>query len=188
MFNQKEYLKKYRINNPEKRKIWDKKYYQNNIEKIKRHNKKYFDENKEMILKRTELWKKNNLNKIREYNNRKRRTDLKCNINHRMSTAIGISLKGNKAGRHWEDLVGYTLKDLTKRLKSTMPKGYTWKDFFKGKLHIDHILPKRLFDLEEFKNCWNLYNLQLLTEDDNRFKKDNIINPILLGLLLKEMV
>ena len=58
-----------------------------------------------------------------------------------MSSAIRKSLKSNKEGRHWEGLVGYTLKDLIRRLKKTVPSGYTWQDFLEGKLHVDHIIP-----------------------------------------------
>ena len=111
-----------------------------------------------------------------------KKTDLKYNLNRRMKTAIGMSLKGNKAGRHWEDLVGYTLINLIKRLKKTMPKGYTWQDFLEGKLHIDHIIPKNVFNFTksehiDFKRCWALNNLQLLPAKENLIKNDKLARP-----------
>ena len=112
-------------------------------------------------------------------------------INNRISSLINSSLKGNKAGRHWENLVGWTLIDLIRRLKKTIPQGYCWQDCFNGKLQIDHILPRRIFQFKtpedkEFKQCWSLYNLRLLPAKENILKNANITNPILLGLLLKE--
>jgi len=154
----KEYLKYYRINNPDKRKRWDKKYRENNSDKINKYNTIYGEK----------YYKK-------------------------IGYAISKSLKGSKAGRHWENLVDYTLEELIKHLKKNIPEGYTWQDYIKGKLHLDHILPLRLFQFKtsednEFKQCWSLYNLQLLTKGKNLSKRDSINNPILLGLLLKEMI
>ena len=204
----KEYMKQYRKDNPEKIDKYIKQWAKNNPEKTKEHRKKYYIKNREKILEHGRQYKKenlmkrreysklysmNNLDKIKEYNKRKRKTNLKYNLNHRMSTAIKLSLEGNKAGRHWEDLVGYTLKDLIERLKETMPRGHNWNDFLRGLLHIDHIIPKMVFNFnnpedKEFKQCWSLYNLRLLPKRENLLKNRNFDNPILLGLLLKEMI
>ena len=99
-----------------------------------------------------------------------------------MRRAITESLKGKKAGRRWEDLVGYTLNDLFKRLKSTMPEGYTWQDYLKGKLHIDHIIPKSVFNFTkpehpDFLKCWALENLRLLPERENIIKSNHLTRP-----------
>ena len=116
---------------------------------------------------------------------------LKYRVNSNIHKAIWKSLKGNKMGRRWESLVNYTLNDLKKRLNKTMPEDNTWNDFMEGNLHIDHILPIKLFQFKtpedkEFKQCWSLYNLRLLPAKENLSKNANITNPILLGLLLKE--
>jgi len=194
MFNQKEYMKiymrQYRINNPEK---------------VKRSNKKYSENNKDKILKWSRQWHKDNpeYNKqyykryhkiVREKYNlwRKKRylENSKYNLNYKISVLMRRCLKSGKDGRHWEDLVGYTLDDLMKRLKKTIPEGYNWNDFLEGKLHIDHIIPIRAFIFqipkdEEFENCWSLDNLRLLTKEENLLKNRNFDNPILLGLLIK---
>jgi hypothetical protein len=57
-------------------------------------------------------------------------------------------------------------------IRKTMPKGYTWNDVLNGKLHIHHIIPKRLFkytnsDQAPFKACWALNNLKLLRGGEN---------------------
>ena len=99
------------------------------------------------MLKRKRSRKQKQKDYIREYYNRRRKTDLKFNLKGKMGTAICYSLRGNKANRHWEDLVGYTLKDLIKMLKKTIPNGYIWEDVFNSKLHIDHIIPISAFNL-----------------------------------------
>ena len=207
-YNKKYYLdnkerhKKYLDDNKEHIRKQCKQYRENHREEMKECQEKYYIENKERILERNNKWRKsnnyqkkyrkNNLEKIKENYNQwqkdRRKVDLKFNLSRKMGTAISLSIKGNKAGRHWEDLVGYTLNDLIVHLKKTMPKGCVWQDFLKGGLHIDHILPIRLFSLEEFKQCWSLYNSRLLPKKENLSKRDSINSPILLGLLLKELV
>ena len=122
----------------------------------------------------------------------RQKKDLKYRLNKRIRNLLICHMKkSQKRGRHWEDLVSYTINQLKKRLKETMPVNYAWRDFLNGELHIDHILPIKLFQFktpedEEFRQCWNLYNLRLLPAKENIIKKDKITNPILLYLLFKE--
>ena len=122
----------------------------------------------------------------------RQKKDLKYQLNQRIGGLIRSCIKrGSKNSRHWENLIGYTVYQLKKRLQQTMPEGYCWQDFLGGKLHIDHIIPVRAFTFEtpedeEFKQCWNLHNLRLLPDLENLSKHDSITNPILLGLLLKQ--
>ena len=212
MFNQKEYMKKYnkqyRKDNPEKKKHWYeknpeymkeyqkqwyiknkerlsekyKKYRKENHELIKEWRRIYYEENREKVIERNKQWQKDNSNCISKYLRNKRRTDLKFNLNRKILGAIYKSLRGNKKGRHWEDLVGYTLSDLIKRLKKTMPEGYTWKDYLKGRLHIDHIIPISAHNFTraehtDFKRCWALKNLRLLPAKENLIKNDKLFEP-----------
>lgn len=211
----KEYKYKWEKDNPEKVKKYIKKWRENNHGKIAKQTKEYYKNNRKKMIKQSRQWQKdnprkalecirqwqsNNLEKIKgyyeknkekikEHINNKNKIDLKFNLNNRMRRAITKSIKGNKNGKHWESLITYTLGDLIKRLKKTMPKGYTWYDYLKGKLHIDHIIPIRAFEFKtaedkEFKECWSLYNLRLLPKKENRMKHDKIDNPILLSLLI----
>lgn len=208
MFDKKEWSKQYYIRNREKllikgkqylennrekenkrKKKWreenlehKKEYYQNNCEKIKKQQKQYYFKNKEEIYQRTKEY-------IRQYTTNKRKTDLRFNLNSRMAIAIGTSLKGDKAGRRWESLVGYKLNDLVKRLKKTMPKGYTWQNYLRGDLHIDHILPKSIFNFTksehiDFKRCWALDNLRLLPAKENLIKHNKLNKPFQLALAI----
>lgn len=87
--------------------------------------------------------------------------------------AIRKALRGQKAGRRWETLVGYTLADLTKHLERQMPKGYSLADIGSGRIHIDHIVPKIGYDVtkpEELRAAWCLSNLRPLTAAENHRK------------------
>jgi hypothetical protein len=192
--NKKEYDKEYRKANREKILERQKKYYQKNKEKILEYQKIYNQKNKEEILKRSKRYYQSNKDRIikyqSEYCQKRMKTNLKYNLNKKISRVIKLSLNGNKNGWHWEELVGYTLNDLIKRLKKTMPEGYTWNDFIEGKLHIDHIIPKSLFNYTkpddlDFKRCWALRNLQLLPAEENLKKFTKLIKPFQLGLNIK---
>lgn len=170
----KKRVKQYRRDNPEKIKITYEKGYENR--------KKYYCENIERIQKVARQYRENHKEQINQKLRNRRKTDLKFNLNARMSSAISSSLKDGKKGRHWEVLVNYTLSELKNYLKKTMPKEYTWQDFMKGRLHIDHIIPKSIFNYTkpehiDFERCWDLSNLRLLPARENHRKKDKLIRP-----------
>ena len=53
----------------------------------------------------------------------------------------------------------------------------SWENY--GKWHIDHIIPRVYFNIqelgdEEFQKCWSLENLRPLWAKDNIMKKDKI--------------
>ena len=114
----------------------------------------------------------------RSYEKKKKRLEY-C-LSKRISRGMRRSLKGNKNGRHWEDLVGYTLKDLREYLKRSFTKGMTWKKFMSGEIHIDHIIPVsqfsfKSFEDEQFRQCWSLTNLRPLGAKDNISKHNKIV-------------
>jgi len=180
----------------EKEKKQDRNWYIKNRERILKKRKKYYKDNRERILKQQKIYNKINSEKIskrrkqyrrnhteqrRQYVNMKRRMDLKIRLDNDISSKIRRSLKGKKNYRKWEILVGYTKVDLIKRLKYTLPRGYVWQDFLDGRLHIDHIIPISAFNYNtpnnpDFKRCWALTNLRLLTEKENRIKSNKLKN------------
>lgn len=90
---------------------------------------------------------------------RRRQSDIRVAISGRMSNRIWTALK-RKAGKKksWLLSVDYTVEQLIGRLNQTMPEGYTWDDFLRGALHIDHIRPVVSFEFwsEEcpgFREC-----------------------------------
>jgi hypothetical protein len=101
------------------------------------------------------------------------RATIQGRLNRLVSNNIRVSLHGLKDNNHWEDLVGYTLKDLMKHLECKFKLGMTWENY--GKWHIDHIIPKSVFQFNspddiDFKRCWALKNLQPLWHWENESK------------------
>ena len=190
MFDKKAYMKEY---NKKYLPIW----YKNNKEHIKEYNrvnKEYIRESKrdyhinyrlehqEKLVEYFKRYYQEHKEKKRTYQNNKRKMNLKYNLNHKISGAIYKALKRNKNGYHWEMLIGYTLDDLIKHLKNTMPNGYTWQDYMEGKLHIDHIIPNDAFNYDsaenpDFKRCWALSNLRLLPAKENIIKSNHLSKP-----------
>lgn len=208
MFDKKDYMEIYRIknkdrirqlnkircdkwreNNPEYNKGYAKQWKENNSDYMKHYMEQWHKENPDYqkIYRKNnpeyrKEWWRDNSQKISKQRNNKYRTDLKFNLNHKISNAISTSLKGNKNGRHWENLVGYTLNDLIKHLQITIPIGYKWQDYFDEKLHIDHIIPINVFNFTkpehtDFQRCWSLSNLQLLPAEENISKSNKLKNP-----------
>ena len=186
MFDKKESNKNYYIKNREKLKEYQKQYYSKNKKEIYNKRKEYKEQwnknNPEYNHQYTIKWKKDNPEYYKKYYKNKRKKDLKYNLNHKISTAIGLSLRGNKNGRHWETLVGYTLNELIKYLKNIIPTDYNWQDYINGRLHIDHIIPISVFNFTEpehidFKRCWALGNLRLLPAKENLIKHNKLSKP-----------
>ena len=178
----KKYNKRYRTNNPEENRKSSIKWNKNNPEKRKEITKRYRKSHREERLEYQRQFNKNNPEYKKQWQSHKLKTDLKYNLNRRISGGIYKSLKGNKMGRGWENLIGYTLNDLIKHLKKTIPKGFSWQDLLEGKLHIDHKIPKSAFNYAEpehidFKRCWALKNLQLLPAKKNRIKYNKLTRP-----------
>jgi len=100
-------------------------------------------------------------------------------LSRTISRGIGQSLKGAKNGIHWEDPVGYSIKDLKQHLEKQFKTGMNWKN--RGEWHIDHIRPVSSFyftkpEDKEFKECWALSNLQPLWASENCSKGAKFLN------------
>ena len=199
--NNVKYIKDYYQNHKEKIYTYKQEYYDKHKEETQQYQQKYYMENKNKLSEQYKIYRKehkeeiklyriNNKEKLKEYNKeygrgyqvRMRKVDLKFNLNCKMKSAINISLKGGKTGRHWETLVGYTLENLIEWLKITMPEGYTWQDYMEGRLHIDHKIPISVFNFKtpehpDFKRCWALSNLQLLPAKENLIKSNKLLRP-----------
>ena len=153
-----------RQRNNENRKAWRKDWEKQNPEKVKKYARKSYENQKTSgnLAKYQKAWL----------------SIPKNAIDHRMTVMTRKTLKGEKAGRRWSDLLGYTISDLMTRLSETMPQNYSWERL--GEMHIDHIIPKALFQYEseddqKFKECWALSNLQLLPAIENLTKSKKLI-------------
>jgi 5-methylcytosine-specific restriction endonuclease McrA len=103
---------------------------------------------------------------------RRKRNNPRKRIDSNFGSTISMALKGKKAGRPWESIVGYTLDDLILHLESKFQDGMSLNNYGRNGWHIDHIKPRSLFSYTdvndvEFKQCWALENLQPLWEHEN---------------------
>jgi len=183
----KEMSKKYAENNPEKLREKRIRYYYRNREVEADRSRKYRSENTDIVNRRKRDWEERNKERVNE--NRKLRLyerlkdpdyEKKYCLNHSMANRMNASLNGNKNGRAWEKIVGYTLSDLIAHLESRFTEGMSWENRGRGGWHIDHIKPIASFNFKsaddpEFLECWALDNLQPLWELDNLRKKDRIL-------------
>jgi hypothetical protein len=109
------------------------------------------------------------------------RSRPKRRVDDRMKTAIKLALKGKKAGRSWESLVGYSLNDLIIHIERQFVPGMSWDNI--GLWEIDHIRPRVMFQYADaddpaFKECWALTNLRPLWAKDNRSKHAQVLHLI----------
>ncbi len=172
-----EYNKRYRRENKERAKEYRKKWHKNNP--------RYYQQNRETLIQRAAVWNKLNKEKRNKRRLQRRREDLKYRIDNVMRSNIYEALKCKKNGRHWEDLVGYTLNDLIEHLEKNFEPWMSWENYgkyeeSKKKWHIDHIKPMSLFKYEkprdeDFKDCWSLGNLQPLGAVENMRKYNSYV-------------
>lgn len=174
--------KRWREKNPHYSKQW----WADNLDKLRGYSRRWKIDHPKRTKEISDKHRRNNIVKLRQRDKQlksiKRKTDSSYHINNVMSRSIRASLKGNKSGRHWEDLLGYSSEVLADKLKKNMPKGYTWEDFLEGRLHLDHKIPMSAFNFSkpehiDFKKCWALENLQLLPARENLVKNAKLSEP-----------
>jgi len=175
-------IKVWKRDNKDKVKAHDKRYYQRHKEKLKPQHQKWKQDNKEELkvfnLKYRQEHKEESRISNRKRKRERRKTEPMFRLNCNMATAIGHSLKGNKGGRKWEILVGYTLKELKEHLEKQFTPIMNWND--SGVWELDHKKPISWFhftsvDDKEFKECWALSNLQPMLKEENMSKGNRYI-------------
>lgn len=177
-----------RSSNPEREKLNSKLRYQKNRESFIQMGKDYYWRNREKILAKNRLETRLNPQKRRAYL-AERRKDPVFRLNKRMSGAIQRHLRsGEKGGRTWERLVGYSLSDLRTHLDGLFSPGMTWENF--GEWHIDHIIPLSAHNYDSFENpdfrrAWALSNLRPLWAADNLRKGATLSAPFQPSLALR---
>jgi len=166
----KQYHRQYKQDHREEKKQYDKQYNQDHKEERKQYNRQYKQDHREEKKQYR-----------RQYENKKYKTDTTFRLRSIISKAIWKSIKRNKNGYHWEDLVGYTLDDLKQHLEKQFKDGMSWDNYGYDGWHIDHKKPVSWFNFtsyedEEFKQCWALENLQPKWAEDNMVKGNRYID------------
>lgn len=175
---QKEYNKKYYVDNSLKIKDSTKAYRLANLEKNKQYHKTYNEINKDVLLARKKKYAKDNRTAINTYWRERKINDPAFLVRSRIRNRFNIALKrqGTKKINKTMEYVGCSKEELKKHIEAQFVDGMTWDN--KGKWHIDHIKPLSSFDLSDEKQVFeamNFCNLQPLWAEDN-IKKSNKIN------------
>lgn len=145
--------------------------------------------NRNKILSRIRAYQKTHKKERNAYERERRKIDSKFKLNGDISGLIRRSLKGNKNGNHWEDLVGYTLNDLKKHLEKRFTEGMSWDNHGLKGWAIDHKILIAAFNFtspnhRDFKRCWALKNLQPMWAKDNQEKSNKLDKPFQPSLLI----
>jgi len=176
--NKKRHLsssKKWREENHERALQKSQEWKIENIERNRQNARRWREDNPERKRDTNKQWTKKNIEKVRLYANiyaRERRKEKGVRVAEGMRTAVYLSLKGEKDGRSWEKLVGYTCSELMQHLENKFTKGMSWDNYGRNGWHIDHIKPISSFNIRgkgclDFKKCWDIENLQPLWERHN---------------------
>lgn len=163
---------------------------------VRAYSKYHYENNKEKYHERAAQWREDNRELLNErFRTRYRKTQTeyilnrnktdplfyqKSNFGRRVAESLKYIRETGKISENdkmWEEVVGYTLKDLAEHLQSLFTEGMSWSNY--GEWQLDHIIPISAFNIkeigdEEFLKCWDLKNLQPLWKKDNIRKSNNI--------------
>ncbi len=90
-----------------------------------------------------------------------------------------LALYGDKVLAGWlARTMGYSVDELRRHLELQFTSGMNWERFRAGDIHIDHIVPLKVFDREsksEMKKAYDLPNIRPLWASENLAKSgDNL--------------
>jgi len=207
----KDCCKKYREENRDRIRQTKKKKYEENRESIiakvrayndsrkgeyreyqKKYQKEYQILNREKRNGQVRAWITANPEKSKEIFSRscaKRRGTVSGKLNGNVSRQMRKSLQSDsKAGRHWEELVDFTVDQLKRHLEKLFSPEMNWGNY--GTVwEIDHKVPIAAFNFEhpgdiDFRLCWSLRNLQPLEASKNMSKGARVERPFQPSLAL----
>ena len=115
---------------------------------------------------------------------------IQATLNSRIAGALRTAMITGNARHDWGKIVGYNVEELKRHLERRFTKGMSWKRFLAGEIHIDHKIPKSLFNFTrmdhlDFKRCWALENLRPMWARENIQKGARLRDPFQPGLPLK---
>ena len=143
-------------------------------EKKAKYDKQHYQDNKEKRAEQQKRYHQNNKEKRNEWARTRRKNDEQFRIRGDISSDLGFSLRNVGKTKNASTLtyIGCTIEFMKEHLNST--KKPEWGDC---DLHMDHIIPKSLFDHtneEEVKKCWNWRNLRYIPAEENISKHDTL--------------
>lgn len=145
-----------------------KRDYQEHPDRIIDNAYAWAQRNPEKCFQSKKKWRDTNREAYREMcriTQRNKRLNPLYRLSQSASRMIAMSIR--KGGRHWEELVHFTLAELQKHLESKFRDGMTWENYGTH-WEIDHIRPRS--ECTSFAEMWELKNLQPLLQFENRSK------------------
>lgn len=158
------------------------------------YNNNYFKKNSQKILDRSLNWRKSNLERCRNIEEKYRtnhkedciqriltwkrfkyKTDVEYKLIENLRSRLHRAIKKGWKSGHTLELLGCSLDELKVHLEQQFEPGMTWDNY--GKWQIDHIIPCNYFDLTKEENqriCFNYRNLQPLWAEENNKKKAKV--------------
>lgn len=136
--------------------------------------------NYDRYLSQSRNWEKNNRLRANLRSKEYARKNIPIKLRRIISSHIVKQIREQKNSRKWEEILGYTFKDLICHLEKQFVDGMSWGNHSRHGWHIDHIIPVSSFKINspddpEFKKCWALENLQPLWAKDNLTKGARIM-------------
>lgn len=148
-----------------------------NIDQRKEYRKRKHLENRELEILQSKIWKKNNIDHIRNYSrqyaSKRIKNDIEYKIKKTLRSRVLNSIKKEHKKSSALELLGCTIEQCRMYLESKFLEGMNWDNHGLYGWHIDHIIPCASFDLtdiEEQKKCFHYTNLQPLWARDNLIK------------------
>ena len=182
--------KKYREEHKDERKEYDKLLYQENKNELNERNKRYYQKNKEELKEYQKQYRQENKEEIKKHKNiykrNRRKNDIEYKLRVNISKSVWSILKHKKGGKSVLKHLPYTMEELKKYIEDQFEPWMTWDNWgvYNPKTHetnrtwqLDHIVAHSKFkyktmDCQEFRDCWDLTNLQPLDSGENILKGD----------------
>lgn len=164
---EKQRMKEYRENFPDKRKETKDKWNKNNPDKVKGYRKSY---------------RKNNHEKYREikknaHKNRKKNDPFykfTCSMRDKLKRRMNKKF-GSKDSNFYR-IIGMTPPVLREYIQKQFKDGMSWENYGSDTWHLDHIIPlSTAKNKEEYYKLWHYTNLQPLWAEENIRKSNKIL-------------
>lgn len=100
----------------------------------------------------------------------RRQVRKKVDSKDRISDLIRAALRRDGQSGKVHDMLGWSIAELRDHLKGQLPAGISLMSLGANGFHIDHIIPKRFFDLTKLEGVrayWSLENLRPLPAEEN---------------------
>jgi len=166
----------------ERQREYNKKWRINNKDKFKESREKTREKYKDKIRERYIQYRKNNYEKLKlrqnNYAKNKRKTDPLFKLCSLMRTRMYIFLRTKNITKRNKtfELIGCTPNELKEYLESKFTEGMSWDNYEFYGWHIDHIIPLSSGKTEEEVNkLFHYTNLQPMWSNDNWNKGRKIL-------------